>query len=275
MKGAIVNRKKFAGKTVLITGASSGIGEALSVELAKCGAHLILVARRKDRLEEISSQLKKSGAEVVIFEGDVTQDGTMEKAVAVGLARFSKIDVVIANAGFGVAGFIRKLKLEDYRRQFETNVFGVLRTIYASLDALRESRGQLVLIGSVAGEISLPQSSPYTMSKAAVHALARSIGPELRAEGIALTLIAPGFVESEIRKVDNRGALHQEAKDPIPTWIQMGRFDAAREILRAVGARKRCHYVTFHGKVLIFLRNHFSFLIHRIGDFGLRGRKEP
>jgi len=163
---------------------------------------------------------------------------------------------VVANAGFGVTGRVEKLGLADFRRQFETNVFGVLRTVYASLDALKRSRGCLVLIGSVAGYLPAPGSSAYSMSKAAVQSLALSLRGELGPEGVSVVLITPGFVESEIRGVDNDGHLRDGAKDFIPAWLRMPSGEAAAEIVDAIIHRERERVLTRHGKLAVSLARH-------------------
>ena len=158
---------------VFITGASSGIGEALAREWARRGADLALAARRVDRLERLAAELEAQHARrPLVIPCDVTRDGDLERAVARTLEAFGRLDVAVANAGFGVVGPVASLTLEDYRRQFETNVFGVLRTVYATLPALRASRGRLAIIGSVSGYLGMPGTSAYAMSKFAVRALA-------------------------------------------------------------------------------------------------------
>src|SRR6516164_1358347 len=206
----------FHSKSILVTGASSGIGEELAFQLAAAGAHLTLAARRKELLDARAQKISAAGHQApLVVQADVTRDGDLEHAVSEALRAYQKLDVVIANAGFGVVGPFSKLSLDDYRRQFETNVFGLLRTLYAALPAIRESKGNLVLIGSVAGWGATPGASPYAMSKFAVRALANSIPAELALDGVKLTLISPGFVDSNIRRIDNQGAFHAEAKEPI------------------------------------------------------------
>ena len=148
------------GKSVLVTGASSGIGAAVARELALHGANLVLAARRRERIEALAAEL---GARVraVPVEVDVTRDGSVEQAVAVAERELGGLDVAIANAGFAVTGRVDRLGLDDYRRQLETNVFGVLRTIYAALPALKRARGQLAVMGSVAGHV--PVARPLAL----------------------------------------------------------------------------------------------------------------
>ena len=120
-------------ETVLITGASSGIGAALAREFARQGADLVLLARRTDRLTALAAELERQGRRALALTGDVTVDGDLERAVAETRAKLGRLDVAVANAGFGVVGPVERLTLDDYRRQFETNVFGVLRTVHAAL----------------------------------------------------------------------------------------------------------------------------------------------
>ena len=266
---------RFKDHVVLITGASSGIGAALARELAHEGAKLVLVARRRDRLATLRSELTALGAPVLVHAGDVTRRADLDAAVALAIAHYGRLDMAVANAGFGVVGAVAALGIDDYRRQFETNVFGVLETIQACLPELRKTRGRLVLIGSVAGYISAPRSSPYSMSKFALRALAEALGPELRPDGIAVTLISPGFIASEIRQVDNRGMHHPFAKEPLPTWLVMPTAVAARKIASAAYRRRREAIITGHGKALVWLQRCAPWVLRFAARRGVRARQEP
>jgi short-subunit dehydrogenase len=265
---------KFHGKVVLITGASSGIGEELAVQLAQHGALLTLAARRADVMTSLAQRITDdTGARPLVIECDVTRDGDVENAVAATVRERGRLDIVFANAGFGVAGLFAKLSLADYRRQFETNVFGVLRTLYAVLPEVTRARGHLVVTGSVAGWVATPGTSAYAMSKFAVRALANSITPELARLGVALTLISPGFVESDLRRVDNRGKLHADAPEPLPGWLVMSRRKAARQILLAVARGRREAIITGHGRALVALERFAPWIIRAAGRrMAARGR---
>ena len=252
----------FQGKAVLITGASSGIGEELAWQLGVAGAQLTLAARRKELLEKLAQRIVDAGKQApLVVQCDVTQDGSLQKAVEESVGHWGKLDVAIANAGFGVVGPLKKLTAEDYRRQFETNVFGVLRTIYAALPQIEKNKGNIAIIGSVSGWAATPGASPYNMSKFAVRALANAITPELRLSGVKVTLISPGFVASEIRRVDNQGKFQEHAREPIPAWLIMSTDKAVRQILRAIAKEKREAIITGHGKALVFLERFMPWVI--------------
>jgi NADP-dependent 3-hydroxy acid dehydrogenase YdfG len=261
-----VSAAPLAGRVVLVTGASAGIGAALAEAFAGAGADVALVARRVARLEALAEALRARGRRALAVAGDVTRDGSVEAAVARTLEAFGRLDVAVANAGFGVVGPLERLGLDDYRRQLETNVFGVLRTVYATLPALRASRGTLVLVGSVSGYLATPGASAYAMSKFAVRALADALRHELRPAGVAVVLVSPGLVASELRQVDNHGVHHPEARDRAPRWLVMPADRAARIVVRAVARRRPEVVVTGHGKLLVWLARHAPSLV----AFGLR-----
>src|SRR5262245_29414692 len=123
---------RIADKVFLVTGASAGIGAALGRELAHRKAKVALLARRGDRLEQLAEELRRGGAQALPIACDVTRADEVRQAVARAVSHFGQIDGVIANAGIGVGGWTTKLTVDDYRRQMETNVFGVLHTVYAT-----------------------------------------------------------------------------------------------------------------------------------------------
>lgn len=266
----------YKNKTIFITGASSGIGAELARQLHSLGANLFLTARRTDRLKQLAVELSPKEERVGWAELDVTQSSGVSEAVKKCTDQFGSIDIVIANAGFGVAGAVSDLKLEDYRRQFETNVFGVLNTIYATEKELEKSKGQLILLGSVAGFVPLPGNSAYTMSKFSIRALAKALQYEWKEKGISVTHLAPGFVDSDIRRTDNQGRFKEGHSDPIPSWIRVPTHKAVGEMIVAIKRKKTERVITGHGKCIHLLNQYFPKLIPWIiGAFGLKSRPEP
>jgi short-subunit dehydrogenase len=254
----------FSGTVTFITGASSGIGRALALEIARLRGDVVLAARRRNRLAILANEIEALGGRALPVACDVARDGDCEAAVDLALKRFGRIDYVVANAGFGVAGRCENLSLEDYRRQFETNVFGVIRTIQAAKPSLVESRGCLALIGSVNGYIAMPRISAYVMSKYAIHGLADSLRHEMKGHGVAVTLIVPGFIDTEIRKVDRHGVYHADMKDRVPPWLRMPADRAARKIAHALLHRKRQKIITAHAVISIFLQRYFPGLVNLV-----------
>jgi len=246
---------------VFITGASSGIGAALAREFARQGFALALVARRLDRLTELCDELIRTGARALAVKADVTSDGEMAEAFRLARLEFGRIDIVIANAGYGVRGRFDQLTLDDYRRQFETNVFGVLRTVSLGLDDITRSHGIVVIMGSVMGYVSLPHLSPYAMSKFALRAFAESLRAELAPAGVAVVLIGPGLVQSEFHQVDNRGVFHSEYAAQTAAWLQLSAKPAARQMVRAILRRRGEVIITAHGKVAVWLQRHLPWLV--------------
>jgi short-subunit dehydrogenase len=261
--------KKLDGMVAFITGASSGIGAAMARDFVRRGADVVLTARRWERLEALALEIRAQGRRAVVVQCDVTRDGDLEEAVAKAVEKLGRIDYVVANAGFGVAGWFHKRDLDDYRRQFETNVFGVLRTAFATREALESSGGCFAVMGSIMSFVSLPGSSPYAMSKHAVRGFAAALRNEWRPRGVKVTLLAPGFVDSEIRQVDNQGRHDPETRDNIPRWLSMRTDVAAKKMVTAVVRGRREAVVTMHGHLAVFLVRHtprlFDFLVRTFG----------
>ena len=254
--------KDLQGKIVLITGASSGIGAALGREVARRGAKVALAARRVDRIEALAKEIREGGGEALAIPCDVRQEADLEQATRRVREELGGIDVVVANAGFGVLGRFEELSVDDVKRQFETNVYGMMRTLQATLADIKRARGCVALIGSVSGYLSAPELAAYNMSKAAVRALADTLRVELAGDGVAVLHVAPGFVQSEIGQVDNQGVFDPTRRDPTAR-LRVPTAKAAREIADAIAARRREVAVTGHGKLAVALARHAPGLIEK------------
>jgi NADP-dependent 3-hydroxy acid dehydrogenase YdfG len=178
----------------LITGASSGIGAATARHAAEAGYRLVLAARSTEKLNELAREL--GGDDRAIPLGcDVTEWEQQRAVVESALERFGRLDVAFANAGFGAARGFEKESPEHWRSMVLTNVYGAALTIRACLAPLRESRGHLLLTGSVAGRRALP-GSLYSATKWAVTAMGEAARQELNGSGVRVTLIEPGMVDT-------------------------------------------------------------------------------
>ena len=261
---------RFEGKVVVITGASSGIGAALAREFHREGARLVLLARRLERLTALKAELDPDDESVAIMECDVTRDGDLEEAMQKAKTEFGTLDIVVANAGFALRGSMDALELADYKRVFETNVFGVIRTLKAAIPYVVEAQGQLVVMGGVVAYFTLPKIAGYAMTKSAISTLAKSLHYELAPRGVTVTLLTPGFIVSEVQQVDNFGVHHPEKKPWLPLWLKMSTQRAAREMVHAVHRRRREAVISGHGKVLVFLARHAAWLVAFLLDLRTR-----
>ena len=262
----------FHGRSVFITGASSGIGAALAFEFARKGARLALAARRTDRLDDVCALIRQAGGEAIALACDVRDRSSLDAAINEAVAAFGGLDVVVANAGYGVSGPMSQLSTQDYREQFETNVFGLIDTIYAAMPHLEASKGQIVLTASVLGRVGSPCASAYVSSKFAVCGLAESLLYEFRERGVTITCVEPGIVESEFRAVDNRGVYHEGVNDPAPRWLVMPARKAARIIVRGVYKRRFEVVVTMHGWLALWGFRHFPRTWRFLARLATRGR---
>jgi NADP-dependent 3-hydroxy acid dehydrogenase YdfG len=178
----------------LITGASSGIGAATARRAAQAGHRLVLAARSMERLDALATELGGPDRALAVA-CDVTEWEQQQAAVAAALDAFGRLDVVFANAGFGASRSFLGETPEHWRDMVLTNVYGAALTIRASLEALRETRGHLLLTGSVAGRRVLP-GSLYSCTKHAVTAMAEALRLEADGTGVRVTLISPGMVDT-------------------------------------------------------------------------------
>jgi NADP-dependent 3-hydroxy acid dehydrogenase YdfG len=198
----------MADPVFLITGASSGIGAATARHAAREGYRLVLAARSEDRIAALARELGEDRALAV--RCDVTEWEDQQGMVSKALAAFGRLDVVFANAGFGAPRGFLESDPEHWRAMVLTNVYGAALTIRATLPAVRETRGHVLLTGSVAGRRALP-GSLYSATKWAVTAMGESLRQEVDGTGIRVTLIEPGMVDTPF--FDNRPQGALEADD--------------------------------------------------------------
>ncbi len=193
--------RTFAGKTVLITGASEGIGRALALELAAEGANLVLAARNAARLEEAATACAARGAAVECFVMDVARAEDCRACVARAVARFGGLDVLVNNAGVTMwARFDAVTDFSVYERLLKVNYLGAVHMTAAALPHLKATQGLLVAVASIAGLTGVPERTGYAASKHAMVGFFESLRIELAGSGVDVTIVAPDFVVSEIHR---------------------------------------------------------------------------
>ncbi len=255
---------RFSEKVVWITGASSGIGRHLALAFAREGAIVAASARRMEELERLVTEIKESGGKGAAFFCDVANDAAIKACAAAVVEKWGRIDVAIANAGFGVVGRVEDLKAIEWERQLAVNVIGPALTAKYALPYLRKTAGRMVLVGSVSAWFAGPEVGAYSASKAAVHSIGQTLMIELKGSGVSCTTIHPGFVASDIARVDNEGVLHKDRADPRPANLMWPTEKAAKVILTAIYRRRGSFVFTAHGRSGVFIAKFFPGLARAI-----------
>jgi short-subunit dehydrogenase len=186
----------FKDKIIVITGASSGIGRSAAIEFANKGAKLVLVARRKEKLDELAKSLSKS-TEVLVCQCDVSDKSQVESMTAQVLNKFSKIDILVNNAGFAIYGTVSDLSIEEIESQMRTNYLGM---VYCTKNFLpifqKQNSGHIVNVASVAASFGLPGIASYCASKFAMLGFSEGLKHELRGTNIGITIVSPIMVRT-------------------------------------------------------------------------------
>jgi NAD(P)-dependent dehydrogenase (short-subunit alcohol dehydrogenase family) len=189
------------GRSVLITGATDGLGKAAALLLAERGYHVFAAGRSQEKRARLDASARERNLRLETVALDVCDDRSVQAGVRHVLAKAGAIDVLINNAGIGYMGTIEDLQMEDWRRQFETNVFGVLRVTQAALPSMRErKRGRILMMSSVAGLLTVPAQGAYSSSKHALEGLTSALRLEMFPFGIDVILIEPGYIPTGMQQ---------------------------------------------------------------------------
>ena len=188
----------FKNKVVLITGASSGIGKQTAIEFAKLGSNIILVARRKNKLEQVENELKQFNVNTLVCTCDVSKKDQVEKMSKIVLEKFNSIDILINNAGFAIYGSVFDLSINDIESQMETNYFGMIYCTKNFLPLMLEKKsGHIVNVASVAASFGLPGIASYCASKFAMLGFSEGLKHELSGTGVGITVVSPIMVKTD------------------------------------------------------------------------------
>jgi NADP-dependent 3-hydroxy acid dehydrogenase YdfG len=194
----MVSARPLAGKVALVTGASSGIGEATALALATAGAEVAIVARRADRLKALSERIEKAGGKVIAIEADVARPDSAQGLITDVLAHGKRLDVIVNNAGVMLLAPVSEARAEDWRQMIEVNLVALMELTRAALPHLKESKGHIVNVSSVAGRVANPGAAAYAATKFGVVAFSEALRREVYADRIRVTVIEPGMVETEL-----------------------------------------------------------------------------
>jgi short-subunit dehydrogenase len=245
----------FKNKSVIITGASSGIGRELAFRLAEKGAKLVIGARNLKRLEEVAAQCNKLGGETIAVPLDVSKKEECKVVVEKAIETFGKIDVLVNNAGITMwAEFEKVTNLEAMEQIMQINFFGSMYMTYYALPWLIKSKGQIVGVSSLTGKTGIPTRSIYAASKHAMAGFFDSLRIEVKNKGVAVTMIYPGFVSSEVREraLDARGV--PLGKSPVKEKEVMSVEECVKQMLPVIEKRKRELVMTTRARIGLWLK---------------------
>ncbi len=243
-----------------ITGVSSGIGAELTRQLVDDGHNVFGTGRRIAELLALQSELITCTGKFDFEIGDVLDNGFLEQAKIRFEQKFGgEIDVLIPNAGYVCRGNFTELGAADYKHQLDVNLNSVIRLVDLFMDNIKSNKGQIVFMGSMFATRSLPGFSAYTISKVGIKALAEGLFYELQDSGVAVTLITPGFITSDIRNRGSRGIYTQQKLEQTPQFLEVDTKKAVSVMLKGIKKKKREQVVGFHAVLLIFIMKYFPF----------------
>ena len=200
----------LSGRVAAITGASSGIGEATALAFAQAGAKVALGARRTDRVEALAGRIEEAGGTALALELDVADEASANAFVTTAAERLGGLDVLVNNAGVMLLGPIAGADTEHWRRMIDVNVLGLLYCTHAALPIMREGGGgHVVNVSSVAGRFARAGSGVYNLTKFGVNAFSEALRQETIGQGIRVTMIEPGYVETELQSHNEGPVLEQ------------------------------------------------------------------
>jgi short-subunit dehydrogenase len=251
-------------KTVIITGASSGIGKAMVYEFAKRNAQIVIAARNFEKLQIIEKELSEKGIQILAVKTDVSVEEDCKNLINKTIEKFGKIDILVNNAGISMRALFNDLDLSVLKKLMDVNFWGTVYCTKHAMKHLLETKGITVAVTSTTGYAGLPARTGYASSKFAVHGFMESLRMEHFKTGLHVMVVAPGYTESDVR-------INALTADGTPQGITprkeeklMSAEQAAQKITKAIFNRKRALTLTFGGKFVIFMRKIFPRLLDKI-----------
>ncbi|MFC0505401.1 SDR family NAD(P)-dependent oxidoreductase [Micromonospora costi] len=219
------------GNVALVTGASSGIGQATALALSKAGYRVAVGARRADRLRALTQD---APGEMLALDLDVTDRRSVQDAVSATVKRFGALDVLVNNAGVMLNGPILNADLTQWTRMVETNLLGSMYAVHASLPHLLESKGAVVQVSSTSGRTASAVSGVYSATKFGINAFSEALRQEVTAQGVRVVVVEPGFVATELTSHNTDPAMQAAAKAMAASMRTLQPEDIASAVLYAI-----------------------------------------
>jgi short-subunit dehydrogenase len=243
----------FRNKVAIITGASSGIGRSIALEMASRGVKVMLASRSEENLLSVKNEIEEMGGIASLFIVDVTDQKRCQELVKTTLRVFQRIDFLVNNAGISMRANFSEVDMEVLRKVMETNFWGSVYCSRYALPHIIETRGSIVGISSICGVTPLPGRSGYSASKHALDGFLESLRLENLENGLHIMLVHPGYTASNIRQVslDKNGEPHLESH--LDEQKLMSSESVAREVVAGIASRRRDVVLTFEGKIITWI----------------------
>lgn len=239
----------FKDKVVIVTGASSGIGEAIAREFAKNGSKVVLAARSEDLLKKITGEMSLLNYDVTFVRTDVTSESDCRNLIEKTVDKYGTVDILVNNAGISMRAVFTTVDLDVLRRLMDVNFWGTVYCTKYALPYLLQQKGSLIGVSSIAGFHGLPGRTGYSASKFAMHGFLETIRIENLKKGLHVMIIAPGFTSTDIR----RRALTAEGKEqgasPLDEKSLMSPEYVAKWVLKGIRKKKRNKLLTWDGRI--------------------------
>ena len=250
----------FKNKVVLITGASSGIGKQTAIEFAKLGSSIILVARRKNKLEQVENELKQFNVNTLVCACDVSKKDQVEELSKIVLQKFDSIDILVNNAGFAIYGSVSDLSIDEIESQMETNYFGMIYCVKNFLPLmLKKKSGHIVNVASVGASFSVPGVSSYCATKFAMLGFSEGLKHELYGTGVGLTVVSPIMVRTPLFEHPSFTNFSK-----FSTGVSLSSETVAKTIIKASNSSRLEIVVPSVVRAVIWFKQTFPFLINPI-----------
>lgn len=255
---------KYSGKVAVITGSSRGIGKAIAYELAKQGAYIVLNGRNQDRLKEAEELIKTVHSNVLAICSDVSTIDGCERLISEAKNTFGRIDILVNNVGISMRGNVADLNPEVFKTVFESNVLGTVYPTIPAIPHIRETKGSIVFISSLAGIRGLPGLSAYSSSKMALRAIAESIRIEEAKNNVHVGIVFVGITDIEHNKEtvgpDGKMRILESRKGKKVQSTE----EVAKAVVRNISGRRFSSVLTPLGKLNAFLQSRYPLLVEKI-----------
>lgn len=263
----------FKDKVVIVTGASTGIGNAIAREFAQNGSRVMLAARSADKLASLESEIREKGFEASFCVTDVTREEDCRRLIETTVTKYGTVHILINNAGISMRALFNDVDLSVLRRLMDVNFWGTVYCTKYALPYLLENKGSVVGVSSVAGFHGLPGRTGYSASKFAMHGFLETIRIENLKEKLHVMIIAPGFTTSEVRKHALTANGAEQGTSPREEGSMMTPEHVARWVLKGIKKKKRNKILTWEGRFTALLQRIIPDVVDYV--YYLEMKKEP